>query len=163
MKQKQNLRNSAWTQNGEGGIGTSIVRYTKTVTNQQYVLKTIGYVVLLDAHAPISLKSLGVNCKLTTVEIQPRKIQERIATGQTFGSVSMCWNPMSREWTTTTSTDSDGVGSQEDLESQQGFLYPISTIIENEWNSFRYDIQREAREDLRSHRVVDQQFMERSV
>ena len=163
MKPKQNLRNSAWTQNGEGGIGTSIVRCTKTVTNQQYVLKTIGYVVLLDAHAPISLKSLGVNCKLTTVEIQSRKIQERIVTGQTFGSVSMCWNPMSREWTTSTSTDSDGVGSQEDLESHQESSSHTSMRTEQRSSSSRFDTLTEATAVLRSHQAANQQFMERSV
>lgn len=163
MRPKQNLKNSAWTQNGEGDIGTSIVRYMKTVTSQQYVLKITGFVVLLDVLELISLKSSGENCKQIIVKIQSRQIQERIVTGQTSGSVSMCWNPTLREWTTTTSTDSDGDGSQEDSESRQESSSHTSTQTEQRSSSSRFGTLTEALAVLRSHRVVDQQFMERSV
>ena len=163
MLLKMNWNGSDLSLDIEGDTGTSIAHSMTTVISQLFVSMMGGFAVSQAVLGDTSTPYLDMKYAPTLANAQMQMIMEKFVTGQTSGSVSMCWNPMSREWTTTTSTGSDGVGSREDSESHQESSSHTSTRTERRSSSSRYGTLTEALAVLRSHRVVDQQFMERSV
>lgn len=163
MLLKMNWNGSDLSLDIEEDTGTSIAHSMTTVISQLFVSMMGGFAVSQAVLGDTSTPYLDMKYAPTLANAQMQMIMEKFVIGQTSGSVSMCWNPMSREWTTTTSTDSDGVGSQEGSESHQESSSHTSTQTERRSSSSRFGTLTEALAVLRSHRVVDQQFMERSV
>jgi len=159
-KLKLSWNGSDWTQSIEGDTGTSIALFTTTTTNLLSVLTMAGFAVSQVVLENTSTLSLDMKYAPDIAKKQHEKLASN-EIGQICGSVSTHWNPMSREWTTTTSTNSGGDGFLVDSECLQESLYRISTTIEDEWNSFRCDTMTQAQiiADSLSHQVVDQEFM----
>lgn len=162
MLLKMNWNGSDLSLITEEDIGTFTAPSTTIETNQLCALMMAGFAVSQGALGDTSTPFLDVKFAPDIAKRQLKQLNRKMSTGQTSGSVSTHWNPMLREWTTFTSTDSDGDGSQVVLAYQPESLYHISTVTEDEWISSRCDTITQARmvADSLSHQVVDQEFME---
>jgi hypothetical protein len=148
----------------EEDIGTFTAHSTTIETNQLCALMMAGFAVLQGVLGGTSTPFLDVKFAPDIAEKQLEQLNRKMSTGQTYGSVSTHWNPTLREWTTFTSTNSDGDGSLVDLAYQPESLFPTLTLTEEEWNSFRSDmIQMLLDEGLLLPQDVPQEFMERSA
>lgn len=162
-KSKMSWNGSVWALSTGDGTGTSIAHSMTTVTRVLSALTMAGFAVSQVVQESTSIALLGTKYAPDIARKQFLALNKPMQTGQTSGSAWIHYNPMSREYHTVYSTNSDGDGSLEDLESQQESLYHISTITENELNSFRYATEREVNDALHSLQGARRQYMERNA
>lgn len=162
-KSKVSWNGSAWTLSTEDDTGTSTAHFTTTITRVLSALTMAGFAVSQVVQEDTSIALLGTRYAPDIARKQFLALNKPMQTGQTCGSAWIHYNPMSREYRTVYSTNSDGDGSLEALESQQESLYRISTITEDELNSFRYATEREVNDALHSHQDARRQYMARNA
>lgn len=160
---KLNWKGSDWTLSTEEDTGSSTAPSMTTVINQLSALMMAGFTVSRVVLDDTSIQLLGTKYAPDTANKQRLKLNKITATGLTSGSASIRYNPMSREWTVTSSTSTDGDGSLVDLASQQESLYHISTITENELNFFRSDMNQEIRDVSHSLQDARRHYMEENA
>ena len=163
MLLKMNWNGSDWTLNIEEDTGISIVHFTKTVISLLSALTMAGFAVSQVVHDGTSTHLLGLKYAPDTANRQRLKLnnlQDKI--GQTCGSASTHWNPMSRACQQVYSTNLDGVGFQVDSVYQQEYSSPTSTRTEARSNSSRSDTTIQI-EDLPSLQDARRQYMVRNA
>ena len=162
-KLKMNWTGSDWTLNIEEDTGTSIAHFTKIATSLLSALTMAGFAASQVAHDGTSTHLLGLKYAPDIANKQRLKLNNlQNKTGQTSGSVSIHWNPMSREYQQVCSTNLDGVGSQVDSVYLQEYSSLTSTRTEARLNSSRSDTTTQT-EDLPSLQDARRQYMVRNA
>lgn len=162
-KLKMNWTGSDWTLNIEEDTGTSIAHFTKIATSLLSALTMAGFAVSQVAHDGTLTHLLGLKYAPDIANKQRLKLNNlQDKTGQTSGSAWIHYNPMSREYHTAYSTNSDGDGFQADSVFLQEYSSLISTRTEARSNSSRSDMMTQT-EDLPSLQDARQQYMVRNA
>ena len=161
-KLKLSWNGSDWIQSIEGDTGTSIAHSMTTITSLLSALTMVGFAVLQAVQEDTSIVLLDTKYAPDIARKQFLALNKPMQTGQTSGSVSIHYNPMSREYQATYSTDLDGVGSQVDSVFLQEYSSLTSTRTEARSNSSRSDTTIQI-EDLPSLQDARRQYMVRNA
>ena len=161
-KLKLSWNGSDWVQSIEGDTGTSTAHSMTTITSLLSALTMAGFAVLQVVQEDTSIVLLDTKYAPDIARKQFLALNKLTQTGQTSGSASIHYNPMSREYQATCSTDLDGVGSQVDSVFLQEYSSLTSTRTEARSNSSRSDTMTLI-EDLLSRQDALQRFMDENA
>ena len=160
---KLNWKGSDWTLSTEGDTGSFTALSMTTVINQLSALMMAGFTVSRVVLDDTSIQLLGTRYAPDTANKQRLKLNKITATGLTSGSASIHYNPLSREWTITSSTNTDGDGSQVDSVYLQEYSSLTSMRTEAESSSSRCDMNQEIRDVSRSLQDARRRYMEENA
>ena len=162
-KLKMNWTGSDWTLSSVEDTGTSIAHSTKTITSLLSALTMAGFAVSQVVQEDTLTHLLGLKYAPDIANRQRLKLNNlQDKTGQTSGSVSTLWNPMSRVCQQVYSTNLDGVVFQVDSVFLQEYSSLTSTRTETRSNSSRSDTTTQT-EDLPSLQDARRQYMVRNA
>lgn len=130
----------------EDDTGQSTALSTTTLESLVSALRTAGFVAWQVAPENTSPAYLVVRYQETTPKNKPNRSHSQ-QTGQTSGWRWSLWNPVSREWEWTYSTDLDGDDSLVDLESLREYSYHTLTSSGTECRTSRCDTNPPLSED----------------